>query len=152
MRGKHTRSSDEGPDADLDCADFILPPDPESDNIISLQQPLDAIAVGMQLAQVYPLLQQLSRQVSDLAGQVKASKPNQASPAPQPRNDGHEVGWLDAEGARKYLSMSKNTFEKYVYSGEIKVKKYLVGGKNLFRKQELDLFVMTWEDKHLGFA
>jgi len=118
--------------------------------IVAFSQPLDAIAVGIQLSQVYPLLQQLSRQVSDLTAEVKVLKACLSS-LPQ-SSAADDVGWLDAEGARRYLSMSKNTFEKYVYSGKIKVKKYLVGGKNLFKKKELDLFVMTWEDKNLGFA
>lgn len=118
-----------------------------SGKIVPFSQPLDGIAVGMQLAQVYPLLVQLSQQVSCLTATVERLKVPQPSP---PKADADDVGWLDAEGARKYLSMSKNTFEKYVYSGKIKLKKYLVGGKNLFKKKELDLFVMNWEDKNLS--
>lgn len=115
--------------------------------IVAFSQPLDAIAVGMQLSQVYPLLQQLSRQVSDLTAEVKVLK-NYRSALPKSETD--DVGYLDAEGARKYLSMSKNTFEKHVYSAKIKIPRYAVGGKNFFKKKDLDLFVLTWEDKNLS--
>jgi len=134
-----------------DEADFLaVPPCAASaaQNVVPFSQPLDGIAVGMQLAQVYPLLQQLSRQVSDLTAQV-AKLQAQKTP-PQPKSDFDEVGYLDAEGAQKYLSMGKNTFEKHVYSAKVKIPRYLVGGKNLFKKSELDLFVRTWEHKNLS--
>jgi excisionase family DNA binding protein len=114
---------------------------------VSAFSSLNAMAAGVQLTQVYPLLQQVSQQVASLAAEVAKAKMPQF---PLSKSEFDRVGWLDAEGARKYLSMSKNTFEKYVYSGSIK--KYLVGGKNLFKKTDLDLWVMTWEDKRLGFA
>jgi hypothetical protein len=115
--------------------------------IVAFSQPLDAIAVGMQLVQVLPLLQQLSRQVSDLTAEVKVLKTFRSA---VPRSDADDVGYLDAEGARKYLSMSKNTFEAHVYSAKVKIPRYRVGGKNFFKKKDLDLFVLTWEDKNLS--
>ena len=66
--------------------------------IVAFSQPLDAIAVGIQLSQVYPLLQQLSRQVSDLTAEVKVLKACLSS-LPQ-SSAADDVGWLDAEGAR----------------------------------------------------
>jgi hypothetical protein len=108
---------------------------------------LTAIAAGVQLMQVYPMLQDISKQVSVLTIELAKQKTHQL---PTSKSEFDEVGWLDAVGARKYLSMSKNTFEKHVYSGRLK--KYLVGGKNFFKKTDLDLFVMTWQDKELGFA
>lgn len=117
-----------------------------AEKIVPFAQPLDGIAVGIQLAQVYPMLQLLSRQVSELTAQVAKLKVQQAPPPPKSEFD--DVGYLDAEGARKYLSMSKNTFEKHVYSAKVKIRRYPVGGKNYFKKSELDLFMLTWEDKN----
>jgi hypothetical protein len=133
-----------------DDADFLAPPSasPASENIVPFSQPLDGIAVGMQLVQVLPLLQQTVRQLSDLRSDVVKLQARQAPPPP--KSDFDEVGYLDAESARKYLSMSKNTFEKYVYSEKVKIPRYRVGGKNFFKKKDLDLFVLTWEDKNLS--
>jgi hypothetical protein len=128
--------------ADLPCAASA------AQNVVPFSQPLDGIAVGMQLVQVYPLLQQLSRQVSDLTAQVAKFQVPKTSPPP--RSDFDDVGFVDAEGARKYLSMSKNTFEKYVYSERVKIPRYRVGGKNYFKKKDLDLFMLTWENKNLS--
>lgn len=108
---------------------------------------LNAVVAGMQLTQVFPMLEQLTQQVANLTAEIAKARVPRVAPS---KSGFDEVGWLDAEGARKYLSMSKNTFEKHVYLGRIK--RYLVGGKNFYKKTDLDLFVMTWEDKNLGFA
>lgn len=124
-------------------------PPPAAQKIVQFNQPLDSIALGMQLVQVLPILQQLSQQQTEIFALMKAM---QVQIARMQKSDSNRPGWLDAEEARKYLSMSKNTFDKYVYTGKIKVKRYRVGGKNFFCVKDLDLFMMTWEDKTLGFA
>ena len=108
---------------------------------------LTAIAAGVQLMQVYPTLQDICKQVAVISEELAKQKIHQLPPS---KSEFDEVAWLDAVGARRYLSMSKNTFEKHLYSGRIK--KYLVGGKNFLKKTDLDLFMMTWEDKELGLA
>lgn len=132
-----------------DEADFLAHPLPSAsaaEKVVPFTQPLDGIAVGMQLVQVYPLLQQLSQQVSDLAAQVAKFQAQRT--LPPPKSDFDEVGYLDAKGATKYLSISKNSFEKHVYLAKVKIPRFLVGGKNLFKKADLDRFVQTWEDKN----
>ena len=119
---------------------------PAAEKVVPFAQPLDGMAVGIQLAQFYPMLQQLSRQMSDLSARVAKLQAQQAPPPSKSAFDG--VGYLDAEGARKYLSMSKNTFEKYVYLEKVKIPRHLVGGKNYFKKEDLDLFMLTWADKN----
>ena len=119
---------------------------PAAEKVVQFAQPLDGIAVGIQLAQVYPMLQQLSRQMSDLSAHVAKLQVQQAPPPP--KSDFDDVGYLGAERARKYLSMSKNTFEKYVYLEKVKIPRYPVGGKNYFKKEDLDLFMLTWADKN----
>ena len=54
-------------------------------------------------------------------------------------------GWLDAKDAAAYLSMSPGTFEKYRYQTSVKIKGYKVGGKALYKKADLDAFVMLYE-------
>lgn len=130
-----------------DSSDFLAEPwVPASEKILPFEQPLEGIALGMQLVQVLPMLQEISRQVSGLTAKVERLERQRLSPPP--KSDSDEVAYLDAEGARKYLSMSKNTFEKYVYAEKVKIPRYLVGGKNLFKKEDLDRFVQTWEDKN----
>jgi excisionase family DNA binding protein len=60
--------------------------------------------------------------------------------------------WLDSREAADYLRMSKTTFEKHLYSGPIKIKSYLVGGKRLFKRSDVDRWVMTHRDKLKGYA
>lgn len=52
-------------------------------------------------------------------------------------------GWMDTPQAQKYLSVSRNTFDKYRYSkkSRIKLVGHRVDGKTLFNKEELDRFV-----------
>lgn len=125
------------------------PPPLAAQKIVQFNQPLDSIALGMQLVQVLPILQQLSQQQTENCALIKAM---QVQISRLQKSNANEPGWLDAEEARKYLSMSKNTFEKHVYSAKIKIPRHRVDGKNFFRKQDLDLFMLTWEDKALGFA
>jgi hypothetical protein len=130
-----------------DDFDFVPKSSPsESEKVVPFNQPLDAIAMGVQLVQVFPMLQQISQQVSVLTAKMERLERQRLSPPP--RSDFDEVAYLDAEGARKYLSMSKNSFEKHVYLAKVKIPRYLVGGKNLFKKADLDRFVQAWEDKN----
>jgi hypothetical protein len=116
-------------------------------NVVPFSQPLDAIALGMQLVQVLPILQQVLQRQTEIFGQMKSM---QVQISGMQKPDADQPEWLDAEGARTYLSMSKNTFQKHVYSAEVKIRRYPVGGKNYFKKSELDLFMLTWEDKNLS--
>ena len=68
----------------------------------------------------------------------------------QKKSQSAETEWLDRAGAEKYLCMSRNTFEKYSNIKGHSIPKHLVGGKNYYRKRELDLFMITWKDKSLG--
>jgi len=59
-------------------------------------------------------------------------------------------GWLDAKGAAAYLSMSAGTFDKYRYEGSPRIKGYRIGGKLLYKREDLDSFVKLWEMKSTG--
>ena len=61
-------------------------------------------------------------------------------------------GWLDAKDAAAYLSMSAGTFDKYRYETSVKIKGYKVGGKTLYKKADLDAFVMLYEARSEGPA
>ena len=132
-----------------DSSDFLAEPwAPASEKVLPFGQPLEGIALGMQLAHFLPMIPQISQQISGLTAEVARLQAQRVPPPP--KSDFDEVGYLDAEGARKYLSMSKNTFEAHVYSAKVKIPRYRVGGKNFFKKKDLDLFVLTWEDKNLS--
>jgi hypothetical protein len=68
------------------------------------------------------------------------------------RKTDSDDGYLDAKAAAEYLGISPNTFDKYRYSTKIKIKGYKLDGKTLYKKSDLDLFVMTYEAKSLGVA
>ena len=52
-------------------------------------------------------------------------------------------GWLDASRAKKYLGISRNTFDKYRYPKESKIilRGHKVDGKTLYKRAEIDRFV-----------
>jgi len=52
-------------------------------------------------------------------------------------------GWLDTPGAKEYLGVSRNTFDKYRYCkfSKVKLTGHKVGGKTLYKREELDRFV-----------
>ena len=134
--------------APQDSSDFLAEPwVPASEKVLPFEQPLEGIALGMQLVQVLPILQQVLQRQTEIFGQMKSM---QVQISGMQKPDGDQPEWLDAEGALKYLSMSKNTFQKHVYSAKVKIRRYPVGGKNYFKKSELDLFMLTWEDKNLS--
>ena len=91
------------------------------------------------------LLQAQGRQIDALRAEIKALRIS------------HQVGsgndgWLDSEGAREYLSMSANTFDKYRYETTPSIKGYKVGGKTLFKREDLDNFVRLYDLKSRGLA
>lgn len=55
--------------------------------------------------------------------------------------------YMSSDEAQKYLSMSKNTFEKYRYSTAVKIPSYPLDGKCWFRKSDLDRFMLTYKYK-----
>ena len=91
------------------------------------------------LPDVLELLQAQSQEINTLREEIKGLR--------FPRQDADTDGWLDAEGARKYLSMSANTFDKYRYQTSPSIKGYKVGGKTLFKRADLDNFVRLFEIK-----
>lgn len=64
----------------------------------------------------------------------------------QLQNQPHDkTGWMDAKAASNYLSMSPGTFEKYRSHSFPSIKGYRVGGKFLYKQEDLDNFVKLWE-------
>ena len=95
------------------------------------------------LPQLQQLLEAQTRDIKALRDELKAS-----------RNSSHETkdGWLDAKGAAEYLDMSAGTFDKYRYQTTPKIKGFKVGGKTLYKRADLDRFVMLFEVKSRGLA
>lgn len=58
--------------------------------------------------------------------------------------------WMDAKGAAKYMGISDGTFEKYRYHTNPKVKGYKLDGKTLFKKSDIDSFIVLYEVKSLA--
>lgn len=56
-------------------------------------------------------------------------------------------GWLDAKAAARYMSISSGTFDKYRSHSNPAIKGYRVGGKYLYRREDLDNYVRLWETK-----
>ena len=61
-----------------------------------------------------------------------------------------EVGWLDTKAAAAYLGISRGSFDKYRYQTTPSIKGYPLDGKVLYRKGDLDSFVMLYAVKSQG--
>ena len=107
---------------------------------------LTHVQTGYQLAQLPTLMAGVLKEVLAVRCAIEAQAVGRVV-VPSSTDD----GWLDSEAAAKYLNLSKGTFEKHVYKAENKIRAYRVGGKNLFKKSDLDNWVKTWEDKSLGY-
>ena len=118
----------------------------EREGDISTNSALESLLRGLvALPLVLDLLQAQGRQIDALRAEIKALRISQHSAT---SND----GWLDSEKARKYLDMSANTFDKYRYQTTPSIKGYKVGGKTLFKREDLDNFVRLYEIKSNGLA
>jgi Helix-turn-helix domain len=61
-------------------------------------------------------------------------------------------GWLSTKKAALYLSMSENTFDKFCRETTPRIKGHKVGGKNYYKKSDLDTFMRMFALKSAGFA
>jgi excisionase family DNA binding protein len=93
-------------------------------------------------------LSEISEAVSEIKEQLNVMRLVLSAPS----NEKHPADWLGSSDAAKYLRMSKTTFEKHLYCGPIKINSYLVGGKRLFKRADLDRWVITHNDKLRGYA
>lgn len=93
-------------------------------------------------------LSEISEAVSEIREQLNVMRLVLSAPP----NEKHPADWLGSSDAAKYLRMSKTTFEKHLYVGPIKINSYLVSGKRLFKRADLDRWVITHNDKLRGYA
>lgn len=91
---------------------------------------------------------EINRRLDGIARQVAAIQDRLSRlPAKQDENR-----WVDATGAARYMYVSKSTFDKYRYLTTPKLKGSRVGGKILFKKSDIDLFVRLYDLKKQGYA
>jgi hypothetical protein len=95
------------------------------------------------LPRLLRLLEEHALAIKALTSEVKALRSG---------SQGTADGWLDAKGAAEYLDMSAGTFDKFRYQTTPKIKGYRVGGKTLYKRADLDNFVMLFEVKSQGLA
>jgi len=94
----------------------------------------------------YPLVVAL---LEELKREFTAMRADEAKRQDAPKI---ENGWIDAKKAAEYLDMSPNTFDKHRYQSEPKLKGCQVGGKTLYKKSDLDVWVKLWAVKSGGLA
>lgn len=91
----------------------------------------------------------LGQQLSNLGHEIAALKEEVRNLQKMDRNDD---AWLDTKAAAKHLSLSANTFEKYHRHTTPRIPGYRVGGKTLFKREDLDSFVKLYDVKSRGLA
>jgi len=72
--------------------------------------------------------------------------------ATKPRTSEQSDGWLDAKAAARYMGISQTTFDKYRYQTTPKIKGSKLDGKTLYKRSDLDTFIMLYELKSRGLA
>jgi len=71
----------------------------------------------------------------------------------QAPNEREIDGWLDSKAAAKYMgNLSKTSFDKYRYQTAPKLKGYPLDGKILYKKSDIDSFVMLYGLKSKGLT
>jgi hypothetical protein len=101
------------------------------DQLINVSEMFRAIADLSKLhLSIQELIEELRAVKVDVQSQNQSCRPS---------------GWMDAKAAAKYLSMSPGTFEKYRARSFPSIKGYRVGGKFLYKQEDLDNFVKLWE-------
>ena len=91
---------------------------------------------------------EIIRRLDGIARQV-ATIQDQVTRLPSKQD---EDRWLDPTGAAKYMCVSKSTYDKYRYLTTPKLKGSRVGGKTLYKKSDIDLFVRLYDLKKQGYA
>lgn len=89
-------------------------------------------------------LEKQQNELSALRQEIKALHQREAGDASD--------AWLDAKDAARYLGMSPGTFDKYRYQTSPTIKGYRVGGKTLYKRADLDAFVILFEARSGGLA
>lgn len=118
-------------------------------NILPFTDPMHGFAAGIQLAQVVPILNNLTELVQAQSQQIRWLQENQSRINSTMENSDC---WLDAKKAADYICVSKSTFDKYRYDAEVKITGYALDGKILYKKSDLDNFVMLYDLKSRGVA
>ena len=94
----------------------------------------------------YPALVERLR---SMERQINLILNNQARTAPAEDTRG---GWLDAKAGAKYMCISPCTFDKYRYRTDPKLKGYNLDGKTLYKKSDLDMFIMLYAAQSGGLS
>lgn len=95
------------------------------------------------LPEVLRLLEEQATEIRKLKSEIQALKLTRFQ---------KDDGWLNTKEAAAHLNVSRNTFEKYQSNKAYPLKGYRVGGKLLFKKEDLDNYVRLWEVKSAGLA
>jgi hypothetical protein len=124
----------------------------ETDDSPKINFPLDLLEVINQTCNFLKLPDEFrsnAKRLSEINSKVDAIQNRLLKVS---ENDPGQIGYMSPKMARNYLGMSQNTFDKYRYSGEVRIKGYKLDGKNWYKKSDLDLFMLTYDLKSRGIA
>ena len=121
----------------------------QANNILAFSDPIQGLVAGMQLTQIVPMLSILTEQMQLLSRRMERMQETTSQRLESGQN---EDCWLDAKKAAKYMDVSKSTFDKYRYGTDVKITGYPLDGKILYKKSDLDTFVMLYDLKSRGIA
>ena len=121
-----------------------------SANILPFTDPLQGFAAGIQLAQVVPILNNLTELVQAQSQQIQRMQDCIARLGENTNGDYDR--WLGAEEAAAHMGLSINSFDKYRYKAEVRIKGHRLDGSLRYKKSDLDRFILTYDVKSRGLA
>ena len=89
---------------------------------------------------ILPLLRALTEQLRNIEDRI--TRIQKQADAPD--------RWLDAKAAAEYLGVSAGTFDKYRYKTNRRITGHALDGKILYKKSELDNFVILYQNASGG--
>ena len=118
--------------------------DEDSSKVVQFPDPIQSIAIGMDLMKIVPALNGILQELQHLKHENREMKEFVSKSISEV---GGSESWMDTEGLKKHLANPcYNTFRAYIdgtYGSPIPCHK--VGNRLLFKPREVDDWVKTWE-------
>lgn len=122
----------------------------EAANVIPFADPMEGFMAGLQLTQVVPMLRTITALVQEQGQHIR--RLCDCVTRLTENTNGDYDKWLSAEEAAEHMGLSMNSFDKYRYKTEVRIKGHRLDGSLRYKKSDLDRFILTYDVKSKGLA
>lgn len=127
----------------------IIQKDDESSKVIQFPDPIENLHQTLNLLKLPAEVSLNTKSISELHEKIDSI---QEFLGELSKNIALGDRYMPPKEAIAYLGVCPKTFDKYRYETKVRIKGYKLDGMNLYKKSDLDLFMMTYEAKSKGFA